>query len=67
MTLPPAILERWVFTRNDWYRNLDGLPDLEALQKNVNTQKELGFIKADFDVKKSADLSLVREAAARLK
>jgi hypothetical protein len=33
----------------------------------VNAQKELGFIKADFDVKKSADLSLVREAAARLR
>jgi NitT/TauT family transport system substrate-binding protein len=62
MKLPPAIFERWVFTRNDWYRNLDGLPDLEALQKNVNAQKELGFIKADFDVKKSADLSLIREA-----
>lgn len=56
-----------MFTRNDWYRNLDGLPDLEALQKNVDAQKELGFIKADFDVRKSADLSLVREAAARLK
>jgi NitT/TauT family transport system substrate-binding protein len=67
MKLPPAIFARWVFTRNDWYRNLDGLPDLEALQKNVNAQRELGFIKADFDVKKSADLSLVREAAARLK
>jgi len=67
MKLPPAIFERWVFTRNDWYRNVDGLPDLEALQKNVNAQKELGFIKADFDVKKSADLSLVREAAARLR
>jgi len=37
------------------------------LQKNVDAQKELGFVKADFDVKKSADLSLVREAAARLK
>jgi sulfonate transport system substrate-binding protein len=67
MKLPPAIFARWVFTRDDWYRNPDGLPDLEALQKNVDAQKELGFIKADFDVKKSADLSLVREAAARLK
>src|SRR6516165_2825885 len=67
MKLPPAIFARWVFTRDDWYRNPDGLPDLQALQKNVDAQKELGFIKADFDVKKSADLSLVREAAARLK
>jgi NitT/TauT family transport system substrate-binding protein len=67
MKLPPAIFASWVFTRNDWYRNLDGLPDLDALQKNVDAQKELGFIKADLDVKKIADLSYVREAAARLK
>jgi sulfonate transport system substrate-binding protein len=67
MKLPPAIFQSWVFTHNDWYRNLDGLPDLDALQKNVSAQKELGFIKADLDVKKIADLSYVREAAARLK
>jgi len=67
MKLNPATFARWVFTREDWYRNLDGLPDLVALQKNVDAQKELGFIKANFDVKKYADLSLVREGAARLK
>jgi NitT/TauT family transport system substrate-binding protein len=67
MKLPPAIFARWVFTRDDWYRNLDGLPNLEALQRNVDAQKELGFIKAPFDVARYADLSLVKEAGARLK
>jgi sulfonate transport system substrate-binding protein len=67
MKLPPSIFERWVFTQNDWYRNLDGLPNIEALQKNVDAQKDLGFIKASLDVKKYTDLSLVREAASRLK
>jgi sulfonate transport system substrate-binding protein len=67
MKLNPAIFARWVFTRDDWYRNLDGLPNLDALQKNVNAQQELGFIKANFDVNKYADLSLVRDAATRVK
>jgi NitT/TauT family transport system substrate-binding protein len=43
------------------------LPDLDALQKNVDMTKDLGFIRAGFDVKKHADLSLVEEAAKRLK
>jgi NitT/TauT family transport system substrate-binding protein len=67
MKLQPAVFARWVFTNDDWYRNLDGLPNLEALQRNVNSQKELGFIKADFKVDPYADLTLVREGAARLK
>ena len=43
------------------------LPDLAALQKNVDMTKDLGFIRASFDVKKHADLSIVEEAAKRLK
>jgi hypothetical protein len=40
---------------------------LKALQQNIRVQKELGFIKADVDVPKFAELSLVREAVKRLK
>jgi sulfonate transport system substrate-binding protein len=57
----------WLFTKKDYYRDPNGIPDLEALQRNVNTVAELGFIKASFDVKKHADLSIVQEAAKRLK
>ena len=35
--------------------------------RNINTTHELGFIKAPLDVKKYSDLSLVQEAAKRLK
>jgi NitT/TauT family transport system substrate-binding protein len=41
-------------------------PNLDALQKNVDMTKELGFVKASFDVKAHSDLSLVEEAAKRL-
>jgi len=57
----------WLFTKADVYRDPDLLPDLDALQHNVDTTQELGFIKKKVDVKKYADLSLVKEAAARLK
>jgi NitT/TauT family transport system substrate-binding protein len=43
------------------------IPNLDALQANIKLQKELGFIKSDIDVKKYSDLSLVEEAAKRVK
>lgn len=57
----------WLFTKNDTYRDPNLLPDLDALQKNVDTTFDLGFIKHKIDIKKHADLSLVMEAAKRLK
>ncbi|HUK58308.1 MAG TPA: ABC transporter substrate-binding protein [Stellaceae bacterium] len=64
--LPPEHLD-WAFTKRDYYRDLDGVPNLDVLQRNVDTVKSLGFIKADVKVRDYADLSLVKEAAARLK
>jgi NitT/TauT family transport system substrate-binding protein len=43
------------------------LPNLEALQRNVAMMKDLGFVTLDVDVKEHADLSLVQEAAKRLR
>ncbi|MBV8535435.1 MAG: ABC transporter substrate-binding protein [Alphaproteobacteria bacterium] len=64
---PAASFQDWLFTRKDYYRAPDGKPNLAALQANIDLQKELGFVKTSFDVKKFADLSLVEEAAKRLK
>ena len=57
----------WLFTKNDYYRAPDMRPDLVALQKNVDMTRDLGFVKESFDVKAHSDLSLVEEAAKRLK
>jgi NitT/TauT family transport system substrate-binding protein len=57
----------WLFTKQDYYRDPNGRPDLEALQNNVDTCAEFGFFKSSFDVKKYSDLSIVDEAARRLK
>jgi NitT/TauT family transport system substrate-binding protein len=57
----------WLFTKKDYYRDRDMTPDLAALQRNVDTVADLGFIKSTFDVRKYSDLGLVQEAAKRLK
>ncbi len=66
---PPQSFEKWLFVkggqRGDYYRDPNLLPDLRALQANIRLQRELGFLSADVDVGKHADLSIVREAAKR--
>jgi hypothetical protein len=58
--------EDWIFTNKDYYRDPNALPDLDALQKNVDPQNQLGFLRKPLEVKKYADLTLVTEAAERL-
>jgi len=67
MQRPPALFQDWLFTKKDDYRDPNGRPDLAALQRNLNTQRSLGLLNADIDVRKYNDLSMVKEAAARIK
>jgi NitT/TauT family transport system substrate-binding protein len=57
----------WLFTNKEYSRSPDLLPDMAALQANIDVQRDLGFLKGPIDVQKYADLSIVREAAQRLK
>jgi sulfonate transport system substrate-binding protein len=63
---PPAIFD-WAFTKRDVFHDPSLVPNLAALQKNVDMTHDLGFTKATFDVKQYSDLSIVEEAAKRLK
>lgn len=65
--LPPERLKAWLFTKDDYYRDPDALPDLDALQANIDLQRQLGFLKSGFDVRKFADLGFAQEAVTRLK
>jgi sulfonate transport system substrate-binding protein len=67
LTKQPADRFDWVFTKRDLYRNPNLMPNLDALQRNVDTTQELGFVRARLDVKAHSDLSMVEEAARRLK
>ena len=64
---PPARFESWIFTRNDFYRDPNGLVNLDALQSNIDLMRQLGIINAELDARKHASLDLVGEAAQRLK
>jgi NitT/TauT family transport system substrate-binding protein len=57
----------WVFTKQDFYRDPNLIPDLDTLQRNVDTTQALGIVNTRLDVKAHSDLSLVEEAAKRLR
>jgi NitT/TauT family transport system substrate-binding protein len=64
---PPKLFSGWLLTHKDQYRNPDGLPNVAALQRNLDTAQRMGFLRTRLDASKYLDLSLVREAAARIK
>ena len=66
LTKQPPERYDWLFTHRDAFHDRNMLPDLEALQKNVDMTHELGFVPSTLDVKKHTDLSIVEEAAKRL-
>ena len=65
--MPAERYEGWAFGKGDFYRDPNGLVDLAALQSNMEAAAKLKVIPKALDAKKFADLSLVREAAARIK
>jgi len=67
VTKQPAERFGWLFTSKDYYRDSNMLPNLEALQKNLDMTTDLGFVKGKVDLAKHVDLSIVKEAAARIK
>jgi sulfonate transport system substrate-binding protein len=64
---PAAAYSSWMYTKNDLYRDPDLVPDLDALQRSVDVQQSMGFLKNKIDIKKYADLSFVQEAKKRAK
>jgi NitT/TauT family transport system substrate-binding protein len=66
VTKQPVERFGWLFTNADYYRNPDMVPDLKALQSNLNITKELGFVKDNIDAAKYSDLSIVQDALKRL-
>ena len=43
---PASAYEDWVFSKRDYYRNPDVIPNLKALQNNLNVQKGIGAARA---------------------
>jgi NitT/TauT family transport system substrate-binding protein len=64
---PPRNYEGWLFTKEDAFRDPMAMPNVEAMQRNIALQRELGFLKTAIDVNAFSDLSMVREAGPRAK
>ena len=63
---PEPVLRRFIFTKQDNFRSLEAMPDLKVLQSNWAAMKELGLSKQELKAEDYADLSVVKEANARL-
>lgn len=65
---PAQTWNSWLFVKGkDYYRSPNALPDLKALQANIEAQREVGLLTKDIKIAKYADLSIAKEAAARIK
>lgn len=62
---PPADWD-WSFTKRDQYRDPNRRPNLEALKRNWQVQREFGLLNVDLDPFQFSDLSMVDEAAKRV-
>jgi NitT/TauT family transport system substrate-binding protein len=47
---PPERFAGWLFTNKEYARSPDLLPDLSALQANIEVQRELGFLRGPIDI-----------------
>jgi len=63
---PAANFEDWLFNKKDFYRDPNLTPDIGSLQRNFDLQAELGYIKKRVDARSHADLSVLKEALARV-
>jgi ABC-type nitrate/sulfonate/bicarbonate transport system substrate-binding protein len=65
---PENIFESWLLVPGkDYYRDQNGMPDLDMVTANIHVEQELGLVKEDLDAKEYADLGPLEEALARLK
>src|SRR5262249_17749427 len=53
--IPPQQLQ-WIFTVRDLYHDPNAMPDIAAIQRQMDMLKEFNFLKSDVDVNKVTDL-----------
>lgn len=65
--MPESEFVDWLYTKDDYYYEPTGLVNRERLQNNIKSLKDAGVIPEVTDVSPSLDMSLVQDAAARIK
>ena len=61
--IPAAGFKAWWNMKDDFYRDIDGMPNIDAIKSEMKILKEYGIIEAVVDIEKWVDLSFVRTAA----
>jgi sulfonate transport system substrate-binding protein len=64
--VPPQQLQ-WIFTKQDFYRDPNLMPSTTDIQRSVDMLREFNLVRAALDVKPHMDLSIIQEAAQRIK
>jgi NitT/TauT family transport system substrate-binding protein len=65
---PESIFESWLLVPGkDYYRDQNGMPDLDMVTANIHVEQEVGLVKKDLDANEYADLGPLKEALAGLK
>ncbi len=64
---PASFFADWLLTKKDDYRDPDIRPNLDAVQRDIDIEAKMGLLKRPIDVAKYADLSLIDDAAKRLR
>ena len=65
--LPERQFAEWAFDKGDFYHDPSARPNIPALKQNLAMLHELGFLSVTLDPTPYVDLSLIEEAARRLK
>jgi sulfonate transport system substrate-binding protein len=64
--VPVERLEKSTYNHDDVYFDRNGMPDMKALQSDVDAAADLGFLKEHIDLAKYTDLSIVEDAVKRV-
>lgn len=61
--IPAASIRAWWNTKDDYYRDPEGIPNIGFIKREMEVMKENGLIEATVDIDKWVDLSFIRKAA----
>ena len=64
--VPVERLDKSTYNENDVYFDRNGMPDMKALQADVDLAADFGFLKERIDLTKYTDLSIMDEAMKRV-
>jgi NitT/TauT family transport system substrate-binding protein len=64
--VPVERLDKSTYNENDVYFDRNGMPDMKALQSDVDAAADLGFLKQRVDLAKYTDLSIMEDAVKRV-